>query len=173
MRALMIVIPLLLIPTGSVAAAKNEASSQLLSDVQKCRSVADNAGRLSCYDRSVNALVAATVRGEIKVIDRQTIREARKSLFGFGVAKIPFFSGNKDGVPEQKEVVSTLTSFRELGNGFYRFNIADPESSWETTEASFIDDGRPGAKVTIQRGGLGSYFAQIGKSNWVRARRSR
>lgn len=149
--------------------------SQLLDAVQACQKVTDNAARLACYDRSVSALTGANARGDLAVVDRSQMREVRRSLFGFSVPKLPFLFGSNDKqVPDEaKELVSTLASFRDIGNGFFRFTIADPQSTWETTEASDIFDPRIGSKVRISRGAIGSYFVEIGSANAVRARRVR
>jgi hypothetical protein len=155
--------------------AKVSAGSQLVGAVQNCRGIADNAARLACYDRSVGALADANARGDVQVVDRSQMREVRRSLFGFSVPKLPFFSGSKDKdvQEEPKELVSKLAAFKDIGNGFFRFALQEPASTWESTEASNVFDTRPGDKVTIKSGSLGSYFVQIGDSSWVRAKRIR
>ena len=149
--------------------------SQLVNAVQACQQIKDDTARLACYDRSVSALSTANARGDVTVVDRSQMREVRRSLFGFSVPKLPFFLGSKDKQvqEEPKQLVSTLAGFRDVGNGFFRFTIANPESTWETTEASNIFDPKIGAKVTITRGAMGSYFAEIGSSSAVRAHRVR
>ena len=152
-----------------------QAGSQLVVAVQNCRALQADAARLACYDRSVSALAEANARGDVKVIDRGQMREVRRSLFGFAMPRLPFFSNSKDRdvQAEPKELVTTLASFSDLGNGFFRFTIAEPQSTWETTEGSSLTQPKSGAKVTLQRGAMGSYFAEIGGQQWVRARRVR
>ena len=103
------------------------SGSKLVAAVQACQQIKDDAARLACYDRSVSALTAADARGDVAVVDREQMRETRRSLFGFSVPKLPFFSNSKDKDVQQepKEVVSTILSFRGLGNGYVRFTIAD------------------------------------------------
>jgi hypothetical protein len=69
--------------------------------------------------------------------------------------------------------VAKLISFHDIGNGFFRFTLDEPQSTWESTEASSVYSPRAGDKVTIQHGALGSYFVEIGNQPWVRARRIR
>jgi len=146
--------------------------SQLVRAVQNCQSVKDNAARLACYDRAAGALVSATTRGEVAIVDRNQVRQVRRSLFGFSVPRLPFFSGstNREADEEPKLILSTLGSFRPIGNGFFRFTLAEPESTWESTEASSVYEPRSGSKVTIKRGVMSSYFAEI-DGRWVRVRR--
>ncbi len=156
------------------AQTKDLGRSQLVTTVEACRPITDNNARLACYDRAVGALAAASARGEIAVVDRNQVREVRRSLFGFAIPKLPFFGGKDRGAePEPKELVSTLTSFRSIGNGFFRFGLAEPQSTWEATEAASVVDPRVGAKVTIKRGALGSYWAEIENEPAARVRRIR
>ena len=147
--------------------------SGLISSVQACPQIKDDPARLACFDRSVAALASANARGDVAVVDRQQMREARRTLFGFAVPRLPFFSGSKDVQEEPKRLVSTVASFRGIGNGFFRVTIADPESTWESTEPSDVFDVKAGSKVTIDHGALGSYFMEIGNNRAVRAHRVR
>lgn len=69
--------------------------------------------------------------------------------------------------------MAKLISFHDIGNGFFRLTLDEPQSTWESTEASSVYSPRAGDKVTIQHGALGSYFVEIGNQPWVRARRIR
>jgi hypothetical protein len=159
------------------AAAKEQPSgpSPLITAFQACQKIQDDAGRLACYDKAATALVGAASRGDVAVVDREQVRQVRRSLFGFSLPRLPFFSGSRDREVEEepKEFVTSLTSFRSIGNGRYRFVVDQGKATWESTESAPLSDPRNGDKVTIRRGALGSYFAQIGKQRWVRARRVR
>ena len=149
--------------------------SQLINAVQACQQVKDDAARLACYDRSVSALTSASARGDVTVVDRQQMREARRSLFGFSVPKLPFFSSSKDKdvQDEPKRVVTTVASFVSLGNGYVRVRIAEPESTWESTEPTDLFDVHSGDKVTIEHGAIGSYWMEIGGNRAFHAHRVR
>ena len=160
---------------ASPASAKDEAQpSPLVNALGACRAITDETARLACYDRASDALTGAAARGEIAVVDREQVRNVRRSLFGFSVPKFPFFAGRKDDKEEeQKEITSTVQAFRSIGNNRYRVVIAADNAMWETTEAMPLRDAKTGDKVTITAGSIGSYFMQIGKQRWVRARRVR
>jgi hypothetical protein len=174
--------PSLLLLAAAAAAAAPPASrtpemgsSQLVRSIQNCQPIKDSAARLACYDQAAAALVSATTRGDVAIVDRGQVRQVRRSLFGFALPSLPFFSGSKNREDEQepKELQSTLASFRPIGNGFIRFALVEPASTWESTEASDVFDPKIGAKVRITHGALGSYWAEIGNERAVKVRRIR
>lgn len=158
-----------------VAARQNLGTSQLITSVQRCQQIRDNAARLACYDQAASALVSATARGDVTIVDRSQMRQVRRSLFGFSIPRLPFFSNSKDRdvQEEPKELNSTLASFRPTGNGFFRFGLTEPQSTWESTEPSDVFEPRVGAKVKILKGALGSYWAEIANQPAVHVRRVR
>ena len=157
------------------AVAKGKAKpapSPLVAAIDKCRQIADSTQRLACYDSAANALVQAANSGAVAVVDQNEIRKARHSLFGFTLPSIPFFSGDETADEVQKQLDSTVTSVRQLANGYYRIVIADNNAVWETTDSSIsFDEPRVGQKITIVRGPLGSYFLRINGQVGVRGRR--
>jgi len=170
---------ILLLGAAAAAAApqssKGEvAGSDLVKAVQNCQSVTDNAARLACYDQAASALVNATNRGDVAIVDRNQVRQVRRSLFGFSLPRIALFSGSsklRSADEEPKRLESTLASFYPIANGFFRFTLTEPQSTWESTEGSSVYDAKLGSKVTIERGSLGSYYAEIGGQQWVHVRR--
>ena len=156
------------------AAAKDKPAppSPLVTAIDRCRQMTDPAQRLACYDSAANALVQAANAGTVAVVDQNEIRKARHSLFGFTLPKIPFFSGDTTADEAQRQLDSTITSVRPLNNGYFRLVIADNGAVWETTDSSIsFDPPRPGQKITIVRGPLGSYFLRINGQVGVRGRR--
>jgi hypothetical protein len=147
--------------------------SDLVKAVQNCQSISDNTARLACYDQAAAALVSATNRGDVAIVDRNQVRQARRSLFGFSLPRIALFSGSKLGSADEepKRLESTLTSFHPIANGFFAFTVAEPQSTWESTEGSAVFEAKIGSKVTIERGSFGSYYAEIGGQAWVHVRR--
>jgi len=168
----------LLLASAAATAAPQTANveisgSQLVKAVQNCQSIKDNNARLACYDKAASALVSATASGDVAIVDRNQVRQVRRSLFGFALPRIPFFSGskNRDVETEPKELLATLGSFHPIGNGYFRFTLADPQSTWESTEASDVFEPKAGSKVTISHGALGSYWAEISGQPAVKVRR--
>ena len=174
---LRLTVPALLLAAAAPAAAADPApkNSALLQSIRACQQVQDSAARLSCFDKAAAALVGAAAQGDVAIVDREQVRNARRSLFGFALPSFPFLSESKDEKDQEpKELVTKLASFRSLGAGRYAFVVEDGNATWETTESVPLGDVGRGDAVTIQRGGfLGSYFAQIGSNRWVRVRRVR
>ena len=157
------------------AAAKDKnkpAPSPLVTAIDRCRQIADPAQRLACYDTAAGALVQAATSGTVAIVDQGEIRQARRSLFGFTLPKIPFFSGDSTSDEAQRQLDSTITSVRALNNGYYRVVIADNNAVWETTDDyTSFDPPKPGQKIEIVRGALGNYFLRINGQLGVRGRR--
>ena len=163
-----------MLATSFPAAAKDKPvpPSPLISAIDRCRQMTDPAQRLSCYDSAAAALVSATSSGEVSVVDRGEVRKVRRSLFGFSMPRIPFFSGDTTAGEAQSSLDSTITSVRALNNGYYRLVIADNNAVWETTDSSIsFTPPKAGQKITILRGPLGSYFLRINGQNGVRGHR--
>jgi hypothetical protein len=171
-RLILITLVAAAVTTSASGAKDTQPPSPLLSALQACHSIADAAQKLACFERASQALISAEENGEIAVVHQKQVQEVRRSLFGFSVPKFPFFSkkGN-DADDEPREIISSLRSFNSIGNGRYRVGIADASAIWETTESAMLRDPKPGDKVTIKGGVMGSYFMQIGTQRWVRARR--
>jgi len=164
---------LLVCTTATVAKDRPLPPSPLLQGLRECQKLKDEGGRLACYDKSAAAMVRAADNGDLTVIDRESVNKARQSLFGFSLPSLPFLSGNTSKDITGAKLEAKLTSFRAIGNGFFRFGLADGGAVWETTEASLLRDANPGEKVVISRGAMGSYFARIGSQREVRVRRLR
>jgi hypothetical protein len=165
----------LLVVCAAAAAAKDRPlpPSPLLQGLRDCQKLPGETERLTCYDKSAAAMIKAADGGDLTVVDRESVNKARRSLFGFALPSLPFLTGNSSKDFATAKLETKLTSFRSLGNGFYRFGIADAGALWETTEASNLRDPNAGEKIVISRGAIGSYFAKIGNQREVRVRRLR
>jgi hypothetical protein len=134
--------------------------------------MADPAERLACYDKEAGALLDATTKGDVAVVDKSEVRKARKSLFGFSMPKIPFFSGDDTADAVSDTLESTIKSASGIGYGKYRMVIAEGDAVWETTESyATMRDPRVGDKIVIKRGPLGSYMLRIGSNRGVKGKR--
>jgi hypothetical protein len=130
-----------------------------------CDAIAEAAERLACFDRSVAALKAATRAREVVVVDRGTVREARRGLFGLSLPRIKLF-GNDDDTEEVTAIDSTIASVRMAPDRMPIFVLADG-ARWKQTEGRnvFAKAGQP---IHIKRGALGSYVANVNKQPGVR-----
>jgi hypothetical protein len=171
-----------LLPFGAIAAlavlsipaaAKDPPKqSPLVSALEACRAIADPTERLACYDKQAGALLDATSKGDVAVVDKSEVRKARKSLFGFAMPKIPFFSGDDTADAVSDTLESTIKSANGIGYGKFRMTIAEGNAVWETTETyGTMRDPRAGDKIVIKRGPLGSYMLKIGSNRGVKGKR--
>jgi hypothetical protein len=171
-----------LLPLGAIAAlaalsvpalAKDPPKqSPLVNALQACQAIADPAERLACYDKEAGALLAATSKGDVAVVDKGEVRKARKSLFGFSVPRIPFFSGDDTADAVSDTLESTIKSASGIGYGKFRMVIAEGNAVWETTETyATMREPRAGDKIVIKRGPLGSYLLRIGSNRGLKGKR--
>src|SRR4029079_2659048 len=96
------------IATGAEArSVPNTGTPQSVQQLIACRSIADSATRLACYDHQSDALSNALAKKEVVVIDKARATATKKSLFGFS---IPDFGGLFGGAGDDvKEIASTVT----------------------------------------------------------------
>ena len=151
---------------GPALAKDAPKQSPLVSALEACRAIADPTQRLACYDKEAAALVSAAQTGDVAVVDKAEARRARKSLFGFAMPNLPFFSGDKSADEVSDTLESTITRASGLGYGKFRITIAEGNAVWETTESySTMHEPHAGDKISIKRGTLGSYVLRIGRNN--------
>jgi hypothetical protein len=151
------------------ALAKDEDSApptpQVAKDVIDCLAVADSAARLACYDRTVGALESGIKERQVVVADRETVREARRGLFGLALPRIKLFGG-ADEAEEIKEITSTIKAVRSAGDGMPIFILAD-DSRWKQTEGRNVF-ARAGQSIRVRRTGVGGFMANVDGQTAVR-----
>ena len=162
--------------TGAAAQSQNQQrpavqpDNPLVKALEACRTIKDPAQRVACYDAASGALVNATTSGQVRVVDQSEVRRARRSLFGFSLPRLPWFSGDDSYRDPDDRLDSTIREV-SVQNGRFRLVLAD-NAVWETTEnrINFIAP-RPGQKITILKGLLGNYFLRIDGQIGLRGRR--
>lgn len=160
---------------GGAAASKDKDPpnrSPLVTAIAACRQIADPAQRLACFDKASGDLVAATDKGDVRIVDRSELRQARRSLFGFNMPRLPFFSGDDSADEAAKKLVSKVTAVRALPHDRYQVRLADGGALWETLESyGAFHAPKVGDSVEINRGPLGSYILRFGKQRGIKGRR--
>jgi hypothetical protein len=158
---------------GSAAAPPPPVAKQVLA-LQACRTKADTADRLNCYDQAVDALSAATASQDLVVLERADVRKARKGLFGFSLPRIGFLAGrdgNAEDEDDAKRYEGKILTARALQHDAWQFSV-EGAGVWITLETSFsFKNPAPDRMVLIERGALGSYSARVGNGGWVRVKR--
>ena len=156
------------------AAAKDKdkavAPPAIYQAVVDCRALTDPAQRLACFDRTVGEMAKAGEAKDLVVLDRETMRETRKGLFGFSLPKLKLFGGgDEDDRDEVKEIESTISGIRTADDGLPIFTIADG-ARWKQTEGRNVYP-KVGDPIRIKKATLGSYMANVNKRAAVRVMR--
>lgn len=151
------------------ASPKDEVRAPQLQKLVDCKSIADPAGRLACYDREVAAIDSAERSRELVVVEKEQVRRARRTLFGLPLPRIDLLAGERDG-DELRQIEGKVASARQNPQG-WRITL-DDGSSWQQTDGkTLFRDPRPGDAVTVSRGTLGSFFLKVGNIPPVKVKR--
>lgn len=145
--------------------------SALMSEISRCRAIAGDAERLTCFDNAAGALDTAERQGDVVVVDRGQIREARRQLFGFEMPGLPSLFGRDEAEVKIDSVETTLLSAGQGPDGKWLFRLADG-SEWRQIDSESVRfQNRAGMDVRVRRAALGSYQLTAGRSRAVRVRR--
>ena len=85
--------------------------------------IPDAGERLACYDRTVGAMATARESKDLVIADRETMREARRGLFGLSLPSIKLFGGGDS--EDVKAIESTIESTYAARDGQAIFVLAD------------------------------------------------
>ena len=162
---------LVLLAAGLLATpadAADSSPSKPIDLLSRCASIADDAGRLACYDREVAALRAALKDKQIAIVERADVEKSNRSLFGIALPKIKLFDNL--GSSEVDKIDTVVTAVSETSEGRLLFTVTDG-ARWVQTDDYPLLGVKPGRKVTLKRAALGSFFAAFDKGVSVRAKR--
>jgi hypothetical protein len=160
----------LLTITSASGAVAQQGSPAELENITACRTISDNVARLACFDTSIAALERARQSNELKVVSREEVRSARKSLFGLVLPEIKLFDNDRG--EQISELNSTLRSATQGGNSKWVFVLDDGARWTQIDDRTFSAIPRAGQPIRIRRAAMGSYLANIGKQTAIRVRRS-
>lgn len=145
---------------GLAADAPKARASQLQAIVD-CRQVADPAQRLACYDAAAGALDAAEKSGEVVVVDRAQVSEARRAAFGFNITMPAFMTGGEKADPIE-QITATVASARQNGERKWVMTMTDG-AVWRQTDTEWVSrDPKAGTVVEIRAAALGSFVMTVG-----------
>lgn len=134
-----------------------------------CRTIADSAARLACFDKQVAELQQAQERRELVVVDQGEVKEAKKGLFGFSLPQIKLFGGGSEEDVTQLE--TTIASARQYTYGRWRIVLADGAVWEQIDDQALVISPKAGDAIVIKRAAFGSFKAQIGRQPSIRVRR--
>ncbi|QNA85645.1 hypothetical protein G4G27_17880 [Sphingomonas sp. So64.6b] len=133
-----------------------------------CRTIKDSAARLACYDTEVATLDAAETSKDVVIVDKEQLRQAKRTLFGLSLPSIKLFGGDDDDAVAQIE--SKIASASEDVNG-WTIRLVDG-SVWRQIDSKpFYRLPKAGLDVVVKRAALGSYMLRVGGSPGVRVKR--
>lgn len=148
---------------------------EILQTLVNCRTVADSAARLTCYDTQVARLDAAESRKELVVVDKEEIKKARRGLFGLSLPDLGGLFGGGDEKKDEplgsvSEIESTIKSARTDQFGNWSIVIADG-ARWVQTEPKSMRDPKLGQPIKIRKAALGSFMANINGQTGFKVKR--
>lgn len=164
-----------LLPTIAAAQSQSRSTGQLetspiIAKLENCTAIPNDGERLACYDREVTALVGATDQGEVRVIDAETIKQARRGLFGFSLPRIGLFGDDEQ--EEEKQFQSTVTRVRSVAPGEWHFWIEDGGAQWRIKNPSVgFKPPKVGDMVEFKPATMGTYWVRINGRTGVRGNR--
>ena len=171
MKPLVTIILLAVASSAAAAPRASDAAAGLVGELTACKATADDKARLACYDAAAGKLAEATAKGDVKIIDREEIRQTRRSLFGFELPKIALFKGDDSAADTPSEIDTTIKAVGGSEYGKVTLTMEDG-AVWRTTEP-LPRDPRVGMAVHLKRGALGNYFIRVGTMRIVTAQRLR
>ena len=137
----------------------------------RCRTIADDAERLRCFDEAAAEMERAAEARDLVVLDRKHMRETKRKLFGLDIPDLNPFGGGDSEEDLIKSIESEVASAFQDGNGRWVVRLKDGGTWGQTDNNPIALRPRPGQKVKIERGAMGSYRMQINKQPAVRAKR--
>src|SRR5438046_2974294 len=105
----------------------NTGTPQSVQQLIGCRSIADSAQRLACYDRQASVVSQALASKELVMIDKARATAAKRGLFGFSIPDFGGLFGSGDD--EVKEIAGTITKVSQDPYGAWVVTLADG-STW-------------------------------------------
>lgn len=161
---------LVMVLAGPVAAQAKLERAGALKAVVDCRAIADAAQRLACYDAATAALDAAEAKGDVVVVDRAQVQEARKAAFGFNF-RMPAFLTQGEEPEALTKIDSTVGSAKQDLRGKWTVVLEDGAVWTQIDTGKFRKPPSAGDKVEIRAASLGSYFLKVGSLGTIRAKR--
>lgn len=159
--------------TAQVEAAR---SAQAVEALEACRTVADDGARLACFDAAAERLSTARAKGEVVVVDKEQLREARREAFGFNLPSLSLFGRAGQTIEEEEgsdRATFTVESARKGGDGRWIITMENG-MVWRQTDTTVgMMRIRKGSKAEVRKGMLGAYFMNIDDYRAIKVERAR
>lgn len=161
---------------GSAAFGKDPPArdSAYLAALRACQAETVDAARLACFDRAVTTLVAASDTGELRVVDREAVRETRRKLFGFSLPDFGIFGEKGDQRDEEAQpeiLLTTIERVRPSDRGGWVV-VTKEGAVWQLDNVpARLLSPKVGQPLEIRAGALSAYFLRINGQPGVKGRR--
>lgn len=148
------------------------SSAGLIDGIRSCRSLASDSERAACYDSAASALIGAVDSGDVRLVDREQVRQSRRQLFGTSAPELDILkSDGKDADDKTDLLETTIVSAVKTGLASWRFTTAEG-AVWEINNPPRnIAPIRLNDKVVFKRASLGFFFVRINGQTGVKGRR--
>jgi hypothetical protein len=180
------VLALAAVAAASAALAADKPSpakrAAVLQAIVDCRHMTDSNARLACYDQAAAKLDEAESTGQVVGVDKEQARQVRRDIFGLQLPSLDIFSLAKSGksgpapIAQGEDVdklAATVKSAFQQGDGKWTVEL-DTGAVWRQIENSDLAiDIRPGEKVEIHRGSIGSFVMKVAGQPSFKAHRDR
>lgn len=154
-----------------LAADGSKGRASQLQAVVDCRKLAEPSARLACYDAATESLDAAEKAGDVVVVDRAQVREARRAAFGFNF-QMPSFMTPKGDEPEPMDrITATVASARRDANGKWIIKLTDGAVWRQIDDKKLFKEPRAGSTADIRTATMGSFFMKVDGQMQMRVHR--
>ncbi len=143
---------------------------QAFRDLLECRQVTEPAARLACFDKQAAVLADADAKHLIVVADKAEVQRAQRGLFGYALPSTTILGS--DGSQEQvKRLETTVVSARLSRDGAWIVTLVEG-GTWQQMDSRELPlSPKPGQKVVITKGALGSYLVSVDGQPAMKMRR--
>jgi hypothetical protein len=140
----------------------------IIQKLYDCRTIADSAARLACYDAQVGQLAEAEASKAVVIADKETVKKTEKGLFGFTLPKIGLFGGDGDQIAE---IEGKIASVRRVDRERWAFTLEDGAKWVQLVPKDLTRLPKAGMTVKIRRASLGSFLANIDDQPAIKVKR--
>jgi hypothetical protein len=157
-------------PAGTAPAPPAAGHARLMDQLAGCAEVSERDARLACYEAAAAALKDAERRGDLVIVDRAQADAVRRQSFGFNLPSLTLFDRGERHEPMEAVSARLASATREAG-GRWTFRLDDGAAWTQVDSEGLMLQPRPGMRVDVRKGMVGSYFLGLDGHAGVRVRR--
>lgn len=158
-------------PSWAAAPPPSAGHAKLMQQLAGCADVAERDARLTCYETAAAALKDAEQRGDLVIVDREQADAVRRQSFGFNLPSLSLFDRGERHDQPMDAVTGRLASATREASGRWTFRLDDGAAWTQVDSEGLLLQPKPGMRVDIRKGMVGSYFLGLDGHAGVRVRR--